>query len=66
MWFLSGVVAEDRVWTDRGRDIWLRQGKEMKAAENPRRRKAEAEGTVTDAVNSPPPSRSETPVIMWI
>ena len=37
-----------------------------KAAENPRRREAEAEGTVTDAVSSPPPSRSETPVIMWI
>ena len=40
----------------------------MKAAENLRRREAEAEakGTVTDAVSSPPPSRSETPMIMWI
>ena len=37
-----------------------------KAAENPRRREAKAEGMVTDAVSSPPPSRSETPVIMWI
>ena len=37
-----------------------------KAAENPRRWEAEAEGTVTDAVSSPPPSRSETPVIIWI
>ena len=39
-------------------------GEGTKAAENPRRR--EAEGMVTDAVSSPPPSRSETPVIVWI
>ena len=38
----------------------------MKAVENSRRWEAKAEGTVTDAVSSPPPSRSETPVIMWI
>ena len=61
---LSGVVAEDGVWTDGRQDIWLRPGMEMKAAENLRRR--EAEGTVTNAVSTPPQSRSETPVIMWI
>ena len=59
-----------REWLDQldldSRDIWLRQGKETKAVENLRRREAEAEGTVTDAVNSPPPSKRVTPVIIWI
>ena len=45
-------------------DIWLRQEKRTKAAENPRRR--EEKWTVTDVVSSSPQSRSETPVIMWI
>ena len=63
---LSGVIAGDRIWTDGRQDIWPAEGKETKAAENPRRREAEAEETVTDAVYSPPQSKSETPVIIWI
>ena len=30
------------------------------------RRNSEVEETVTGAINSPPPSRRETPIIMWI
>jgi hypothetical protein len=62
MWFLSGAVAEDGIWTDGGLRIYGCDGKEERQRKIPG--DGETEGTVTDAISSPPPSKGVTPVIM--
>ena len=64
MWFLSGAVAESFFCTDGGLRIYGCDGKGERQQRILGDR--EAEGTVTDAISSPPPSKGETLVIMWI
>ena len=62
MWFLSGV--KHGIWTSGGLRIYGCDGKGERQRRIPG--DGEAEGTVTDAISSPPPSMGVTPVIMWI
>ena len=57
-------LRKTEIWTDGGLRIYGCNGKEERQQRIPG--DGEAEGMVTDAISSSPPSKGETSVIMWI
>ena len=62
--FSQERLRKTEIWTDGG--LRINSCDEKEERQRRIRGDGEADGMVTDAISSPPPSKGETPVILWI